>query len=98
MVYKTLFRSTNIGIALYTEKIVNACMIRCTVYFQLSMFLFFRFLIFTSRLVALIVLHAAGAGLASPTVLVTRPIAFNMEWLPSDNQTLYSLKEGERRK
>ncbi|XP_026321471.1 uncharacterized protein LOC113231385 [Hyposmocoma kahamanoa] len=56
-----------------------------------------RFLIFTSRLVALLVLHAAGAGLASPTVLVSRPITLKLEWLPSDNQTLYSLKEGERR-
>nr|XP_013189666.1 unnamed protein product [Amyelois transitella] len=54
--------------------------------------------IFATRLAALIVLHAAGAGLASPTVLITRPVSrMPVEWLPVDNQTLYRLGEGETR-
>ncbi|KAG6450627.1 uncharacterized protein LOC115443880 isoform X2 [Manduca sexta] len=53
--------------------------------------------IFTTRLAALLVLHAAGAGYASPTVLVTRPESRHVEWLPTDNQTVYRLKEGETR-
>ncbi|XP_075980311.1 neuron derived neurotrophic factor nord [Anticarsia gemmatalis] len=54
--------------------------------------------IFTMRLASLIVLHAAGAGLASPTVLVTRPVSrVAVEWLPIDNQTVYRLGEGESR-
>ncbi|KAJ2940449.1 hypothetical protein O0L34_g132 [Tuta absoluta] len=52
---------------------------------------------FTTRLAAILVLHAAGAGLASPTVLVSRPGSRVVEWLPVDNQTLYSLGEGEKR-
>ncbi|XP_037877129.2 protein NDNF [Bombyx mori] len=53
--------------------------------------------IFTTRLAALLVLHAAGAGYASPTVLVTRPLTRVVEWLPTDNQTVYRLDEGETR-
>ncbi|XP_053611009.1 protein NDNF-like [Plodia interpunctella] len=54
--------------------------------------------VFAARLAALVVLHAAGAGLASPTVLVTRPVTrVPVEWLPTDNQTLYRLGEGEIR-
>ncbi|KAI5638485.1 hypothetical protein NE865_08951 [Phthorimaea operculella] len=52
---------------------------------------------FTTRLAAILVLHAAGAGLASPTVLVSRPGSRVVEWLPVDNQTLYTLDEGEKR-
>jgi hypothetical protein len=51
---------------------------------------------FAARMAVILVLHAAGAGLASPTVLVTRPHArLDVEWLPNDNQTLYRLREGE---
>ena len=51
------------------------------------------------RLASLLVLHAAGAGLASPTVLVTRPVSqVPVEWLPIDNQTVYRLVEGESRR
>ncbi|KAJ8715219.1 hypothetical protein PYW08_005200 [Mythimna loreyi] len=54
--------------------------------------------IFTMRLASLLVLHAAGAGLASPTVLVSRPVSkVPVEWLPIDNQTVYRLAEGESR-
>ncbi|XP_063829129.1 protein NDNF-like [Ostrinia nubilalis] len=54
--------------------------------------------IFTARLASLLVLHAAGAGLASPTVLVSRPPArVQVDWLPTDNQTVYKLREGETR-
>ncbi|XP_026732927.1 uncharacterized protein LOC113497539 isoform X2 [Trichoplusia ni] len=54
--------------------------------------------IFTMRLASLLVLHAAGAGLAFPTVLVTRPVSkVSVEWLPIDNQTVYRLAEGESR-
>lgn len=53
----------------------------------------------TSRLATLLVLHAAGAGLASPTVLITKPVPrVAAEWLPTDNQTLYRLGDGERRR
>lgn len=55
--------------------------------------------IFTMRLASLLVLHAAGAGLASPTVLVSRPVAkVPVEWLPIDNQTVYRLGEGESKR
>ncbi|XP_023941152.2 uncharacterized protein LOC112048036 [Bicyclus anynana] len=54
--------------------------------------------ILTTRLAMLILLNAAGAGLAAPSVLVTRPISkVSVEWLPMDNQTLYKLEEGESR-
>ncbi|XP_047032284.1 uncharacterized protein LOC124639098 [Helicoverpa zea] len=54
--------------------------------------------IFTMRIASLLVLHAAGAGLASPTVLVSRPVSkVPVEWLPIDNQTVYRLGEGESR-
>ncbi|CAH0725546.1 unnamed protein product, partial [Brenthis ino] len=54
--------------------------------------------IFATRLVLLIVLNAAGAGFAAPSVLVTRPVSrLSVEWLPMDNQTLYKLEEGESR-
>lgn len=57
-----------------------------------------KFSIFTIRLTSLIVLHIAGAGFASPTVLVTRPVSrVAIEWLPTDNQTIYRLNEGESR-
>ncbi|CAB3234307.1 unnamed protein product [Arctia plantaginis] len=40
----------------------------------------------------------AGAGLASPAVLVTRPVSrVAVEWLPIDNQTIYRLGKGESR-
>ncbi|KAL0871403.1 hypothetical protein ABMA27_005134 [Loxostege sticticalis] len=53
---------------------------------------------FTARLAALLILHAAGAGLASPTVMVARPLSrVEVDWLPTDNQTLYKLREGESR-
>ncbi|XP_068617945.1 protein NDNF-like [Battus philenor] len=52
----------------------------------------------TTRLAVLIALHAAGVGLASPSVLVTRPVSrFNRQWLPMDNQTLYKLERDESR-
>ncbi|CAK1587158.1 unnamed protein product [Parnassius mnemosyne] len=52
----------------------------------------------TARLAVLIALHAAGVGLASPSVLVTRPLSrFAREWLPMDNQTIYKLDRGESR-
>ncbi|CAK1555579.1 unnamed protein product [Leptosia nina] len=51
----------------------------------------------TVRVVTLIVLQAAGAGFAAPSVLVTRPISRAVEWLPMDNQTVYRLDEGETR-
>ncbi|XP_045500724.1 protein NDNF-like [Colias croceus] len=51
----------------------------------------------TVRVATLIVLHAAGAGLAAPSVLVTRPVARLAEWLPMDNQTVYRLDAGETR-
>ncbi|CAH2235074.1 jg14557 [Pararge aegeria aegeria] len=54
--------------------------------------------VLTTRLATLILLNAAGAGLAAPSVLVTRPISkVSVEWLPMDNQTLYRLEEGESR-
>ncbi|XP_061379368.1 protein NDNF-like [Danaus plexippus] len=54
--------------------------------------------IVTTRLAALIILHAARAGFAAPSVLVTRPVSrLSEEWLPMDNQTLYTLEEGESR-
>ncbi|RVE47336.1 hypothetical protein evm_008017 [Chilo suppressalis] len=54
--------------------------------------------IHTARLAAILILHAAGAGLASPTVLVTRTqTMIEVEWLLSDNQTIYNLREGESR-
>ncbi|XP_069361269.1 protein NDNF isoform X1 [Maniola hyperantus] len=54
--------------------------------------------VLTTRLATLILLNAAGAGLAAPSVLVTRPISkVSVEWLPMDNQTLYRLEEGETR-
>ncbi|XP_063626229.1 protein NDNF-like [Cydia splendana] len=51
-----------------------------------------NFSIFTARLATLLVLHTGGAGLASPTV-VTRPSS--AQWLPTDNQTVYTLPPGE---
>ncbi|XP_072944622.1 protein NDNF-like [Epargyreus clarus] len=53
-------------------------------------------LIHLSRLAVLIILHAAGAGYAAPSVLVTRPVSrVTTEWLPMDNQTVYRLDKGE---
>ncbi|XP_031764830.2 protein NDNF-like [Galleria mellonella] len=52
----------------------------------------------TTRMAVLLLFHAAGAGLASPTVLVTRPVSkIPTERLPTDNQTIYRLEEGEIR-
>ncbi|XP_063536950.1 protein NDNF-like [Cydia strobilella] len=51
-----------------------------------------NFSIFTARLATLLLLHAGGAGLASPTV-VTR--LASAQWLPTDNQTVYTLPPGE---
>ncbi|KAJ0174497.1 hypothetical protein K1T71_009605 [Dendrolimus kikuchii] len=51
--------------------------------------------ILATRVATLLILHAAGAGLASPTVLVTRYMDRVVDWLPSDNQTVYRLGEGE---
>ncbi|XP_047992241.1 protein NDNF-like [Leguminivora glycinivorella] len=48
--------------------------------------------IFAARLATLLVLHTGGAGLASPTV-VTRPAS--VQWLPTDNQTVYTFPPGE---
>ncbi|CAH2093148.1 unnamed protein product [Euphydryas editha] len=46
----------------------------------------------------LVIINAAGAGFAAPSVLVTRPVSrVSLEWLPMDNQTLYRLEEGESR-
>ncbi|CAG9138609.1 unnamed protein product [Plutella xylostella] len=57
-----------------------------------------HFPITLSRL-ALLLVHAAGAGLASPAVLVTRPAPRALvEWLPRDNQTVYRLDKGEVRR
>ncbi|XP_046969767.1 protein NDNF-like [Vanessa cardui] len=53
---------------------------------------------FTVRIAVLVIVNAAGAGFAAPSVLVTRPISrVSVEWLPMDNQTLYRLEEGESR-
>ena len=55
--------------------------------------------IFATRLAVVIIINAAGAGFAAPSVLVTRPVSrVSVEWLPMDNQTLYRLEEGESRK
>ncbi|XP_041982057.1 uncharacterized protein LOC121735333 [Aricia agestis] len=50
-----------------------------------------------SRLAMVIIFHAAGAGLAAPSVLVTRLSRLSVDWLPMDNQTLYVLEDGEYR-
>ncbi|KPI99829.1 hypothetical protein RR46_04803 [Papilio xuthus] len=50
----------------------------------------------STRLAVLIALQAAGAGLAAPSVLVTRLRSrIDRHWLPIDNQTLYKLDRGE---
>ncbi|XP_059048686.1 protein NDNF-like isoform X2 [Achroia grisella] len=51
-----------------------------------------------TRMAILLLCHAAGVGLASPTVLVTRPVSrAPTERLPTDNQTIYRLEAGESR-
>lgn len=68
-------------------------------FFRNNIYVYFRNLDIVFRLATFILLNAAGAGLAAPSVLVTRPISkVSVEWLPMDNQTFYRLDEGESRK
>ncbi|KAM3965844.1 LOW QUALITY PROTEIN: protein NDNF, partial [Aphomia sociella] len=78
----------------YTRWFCGGCVNRCAV----DKPMMGNFSNLTTRMAVLLILHAAGAGLASPTVLVTRPIArITTERLQTDNQTIYRLDEGETR-